>query len=139
LYILGYRNENDRRYYVTVKVQPLGFIPFRRDFLVDTGASRTQISWNDASSAGIMIRKLPQDKAPFDGIGGTVNGYILEQNILIFKGNLGAYQMSINYLSVSDFLTTDGRPCPAMPSMLGIDLLSRFDILFEGNYVILRM
>lgn len=140
MYILGYKDVNDRKYYAPVIVQAFGFIPFKINLLVDTGASRTQMSWNDAQYAGgFIIRLLPADNSSYTGIGGSVRGYILEQTTLTFKSSAGKYDITIGNLSVSDYETTDGRPCPFTASMLGMDLLSRFDLLFEDTYVMLRM
>jgi hypothetical protein len=72
LYILAYQNVNDARYYVPVIVQTRHRSPFKLNFLIDTGASRTQISWSDATTVDIVIRALPPDDSPFTGMGGTV-------------------------------------------------------------------
>jgi hypothetical protein len=42
-------------------------------------------------------------------------------------------------LSVSDYETTDGRICPKGPSLLGIDIIDRFHLLFEDTKVVMRM
>jgi hypothetical protein len=139
LHILAYQNVNDARYYVPVIVQSRHWSPFKLNFLIDTGASRTQISWSDATTVDIVIRALPPDDSPFTGMGGTVPTYILKDSNLVYTSNMGRYDISMSHLSVSDHETTDGRPCPILPSVLGIDILSRFDILIEGAYAFLRL
>jgi hypothetical protein len=106
------------------------------DFLIDTGASKTQISWNDAILR-INIKSLQSDNYIYTGIGGSVKGYILSQTTLFFKSNLGRYNIPIDNLSVMDYENIDGKPCPISASMLGIDILSKFDILFRDKYAFL--
>jgi hypothetical protein len=141
LYLTGYKDVSDSKYYILAYVQsPLLQRPFSINFLIDTGASRTQLSWNDAHKFGrIIIRNLPPDNSNYRGIGGTVNAYVLPQTTLTFKSSVGIYNIAIGNLSVSDFETIDHRPCPFTSSMLGIDILCRFDILFKDTYVMLRI
>lgn len=106
---------------------------FRLNFLVDTGASRTQISWNDANSKNIVIRLLPLGSI-FTGLGSRVRGYNLPGCQLIFKSNIGTSRLSIDNLSISDYETIDGKPCPISPSLLGMDILDGFDFLSEPKY-----
>jgi hypothetical protein len=135
LYITSYRNIVDGKYYTPVFVCSENLI-FPVDFLIDTGASKTQISWNDAILR-ININSLPSENQFFDGIGGSVKEYLLRQTTLVFKSNLGRYNLPIDNLSVMDYQTIDNRPCPISASMLGIDILTRFDILFRDNYAFL--
>jgi hypothetical protein len=138
LFIRGYRNVNDTRYYVPVIIKSEDFPRIKLDFLMDTGATRTQIGWKDAFLVGIKIRELPKEESPYISMGGAVDAYILEQCTLIFSTNLGKFDIPIDKLSVSDYMTTDSRPCPILPSVIGIDILTTFDILFEGAYAYLR-
>jgi hypothetical protein len=140
LIVTGYRDDNDTRFYVLTTVYS-GY--FKRyyvwNFLIDTGAARTQLSWNDADYYGIQIRYLPIDNRTFVGLGGKVQGYLLPQSELIFKSSTGVYKLVIGDLSVSDFMTTDGVQAPRNPSVLGIDILDKFDIYFtiRSNSVML--
>ena len=71
---MGYRDKNDARYYVPLIIYPAYCdFPARFNFLIDTGASRTQLSWKDADYFGIVIRSLPSDVNTI-GLGGTVRG-----------------------------------------------------------------
>ena len=36
-------------------------------------------------------------------------------------------------LGLSNYLTIDGRLCPAVPSVLGIDILNKFDISYSED------
>jgi Aspartyl protease len=128
---MGYKDKNDTRYYVPLIIYSAYYnFSARFNFLLDTGASRTQLSWNDADYFGVVIRQLPPD-ANITGLGGTVRGYLLQQCTLIFKSNIGRYDLSLANLSVSDYETIDGRTCPVLPSVLGIDILDKFDLMFE--------
>lgn len=137
--IFGYRDSNDNKYYVPAIVRSTQLAnAFWINFLLDTGASKTQLSWNDANYYGVIIRSLPPDNSIYSGLGGSVKGYSLYGTTLTFKSNNGRYMRSIDSLSVSDYKTTDGRQCPRVSSVLGIDIVSLFDIYFRGKYVILR-
>lgn len=140
MYITGYRDINDSRYYVFLIVHTFHLEKyFYINFLIDTGAVRTQISWNDADFNGIIIRALPKDNAVFTGIAaGRIQGYNLPLSTLYFYTNFGFQNMPAGNLSVGDFKTLEGIDCPPTRSMLGIDILKRFDILFEENEVFLR-
>ena len=67
-----------------------------------------------------------------------MRGYILKESVLAFRSNTGRHDISMSNLSVSDYETTDGIACPILPSVLGIDILRGFDILFRGIYALLR-
>ena len=73
----------------------------------------------DADYFGVLIRNLPPDTT-FISMGGGVRGYLLQQCTLIFKSNIGRYDLSLGNLGVSDFETIDGRQCPVLPSVLGL-------------------
>jgi hypothetical protein len=129
---MGYKDTNDSRYYVPVTVYSESYNKNARvNFVIDTGATRTQLSWIDVSILGVIIRNLPRDKATFIGMGQEVRGYLLRQCILIFNSNIGKYDLPVGDLSVSDYQTMDGKQCSALPSVLGIDVLDQFDLLFE--------
>jgi hypothetical protein len=137
LLITCYKNNNDRRYYVPVIVstahRPL-LSRFRMNFLVDTGSPMTHVSWNDAASNNIDTLSLPRDNRIFDSVAGQIRGYLLPQSTLIFKSNAGAYSMPVGELSISDYQTTNRNLYPIIPSVIGIDIISQFDLLFEdGN------
>jgi len=53
--------------------------------------------------------------------------------------DLGTYEIFIENLSVSDYETTDSRRCPKGPSLLGIDIIDRFHLLFNDTKVVMRM
>lgn len=142
--IRGFRDLNDTRFYVPIIVYSAYFkIHARFNFLIDTGAERTLMSCNDANHYGVLIRTLPRDDDKiFVGVGGgTVNGYLLPQSTLIFKSSTGKFDLPVGDLSVADYLTVDGRSYPASSSILAIDILDKFDLLFEGdsNTVFLRL
>jgi hypothetical protein len=145
LYIVGYKDIIDNKYYVpltlesTLRIAPNQPLKINLNFLIDTGASATQLSWNDANFAGIIIRTLQQDNSVYSGIGGSsYQGYLLPGCKLFFKTNKGRLIMPLNTLSVMDFQTISGEFCPASSSILGIDILNRFDLLFEDDYLFLR-
>ena len=60
------------------------------EFLMDTGASRTMLSDEDAISLGISYSKLVKLKQGLVGIGGPVTTYQLSNVELIFRKETGA-------------------------------------------------
>lgn len=138
MFILGTRNNNDGKYYTPLILKSEAIhisAPF--NFLVDTGAVTTQLSWNDAERFGINIRSLPKDEI-FGSLGGFVQAYLLQKCTLTFLSDSGSFDYPLGNLAVSDKKTIDGIYCPRVSSVLGIDILHKFDILFESNIVFLR-
>jgi hypothetical protein len=43
------------------------------------------------------------------------------------------HNLVIGDLGLSNYLTVDGRLCPAVPSVLGIDILNKFDITYSDD------
>jgi hypothetical protein len=131
LLITCYKNNNDGRYYVPVIVstahRPL-LSRFRMNFLVDTGSPMTHMSSNDATSNNVDISSLPRDNRIFNGVVGQIRGYLLPQSTLIFKSNTGIYSMPVGELSIYDYKNINND---SVPSVIGIDIISQFDLLFE--------
>ncbi len=63
-------------------------------------------------------------------------GYVLRD---IHNSSTGVYKLVIGDLSVSDYMTINGVQAPRNPSVLGIDILDKFDIYFtiRSNSVML--
>jgi hypothetical protein len=115
---------------------------FEVSLLVDTGASKTQLNWYDAFTTELYNKLDPQNSILHDGeytgLGGNVSGYKIPRANIIFNSNIGKYPMPLDYLRISSSQTTDGKKLTPMPSLLGIDILQYFDILFEYKYAYLR-
>lgn len=130
------KDQNDNRYYVPIIVYSASLDKRASlDFLIDTGAPRTVMSWNDAEHYGVHIQSLPKDDyKKFEGIGGIeIWGYLLPQSALIFRSDSGNLKLSVSDLSVADNLTTTGEYYPPSSSVLGLDILEKFDLLFDDS------
>lgn len=140
MFIKCFRNVNDNKYYVPITVYSYYLERYLKiNFLVDTGATLTQISWPDAIIHGIVIRNLPStNNYIVEGIGGSVRTYPLPNNLLMFRASNGRFDIPIDNLKVMDFQTIDGKDCPYAPSLLGIDVLHMFDFLPEKKSALLR-
>jgi hypothetical protein len=101
------------------------------NFLVDTGASRTLLSWNEVPYATLKTN-LPEDRT-YTGMGGSFKAFLLPECSLSFYADSGIYNLVVGDLSLSNYLTVDGRLCPAASSTLGIDILNKFDISFSND------
>ena len=111
---------------------------FILNFLIDTGASFTTISWNDDQDNKMNIKNLKMDNIPFNGIGGgQVNRYVLSNSCLIFASDQGGYYHSIPNLYVGSSHTTNGIKCPEFPSLLSIDIINQFELSLKVNHAYL--
>ena len=136
--ILGIRGD-DKRFYISGKVTSTSLqTPIKILFLVDTGATKTQLSWNDTLKNGINISNLPTDGI-YTGLGGNVKGYSLSNTKIVFNGlRYENVNFNINNLSISDSVTIEGKPIPRGPSVVGIDFLKFFTIFFDNEIVYLK-
>jgi hypothetical protein len=70
-----------------------------------------------------------------------MGAYTLRQTTLILTTNVEDYKIPIGNLAISDSETIDeGKgsiSCPEVPSVLGIDLLCKFDFIFKDRFVYL--
>lgn len=123
---------NDKRYYVPAFVisKQLELV-FKINFLVDTGASTTLLSWNEVPYATLQTN-LREDRM-YTAMGGSFKAFILPECSLFFYADMGIYNLEVGDLSLSNYHTVDGRLCPAVPSVLGIDILNKFDISFSDD------
>jgi hypothetical protein len=132
LHIECFQDFNDKRYYVpTFVISKHLELVFKINFLVDTGASTTLLSWNEVPYATLQTN-LREDKI-YTAMGGSFKAFVLPECSLFFYTNTGIYNLEIGDLGLSNYLTIDGRLCPAVPSVLGIDILNKFTISFSNN------
>jgi hypothetical protein len=66
-------------------------------------------------------------------MGGSVKAFILSECSLFLYTDIGIYNIPVGELDLSNYLTVDGRLCPAVASVLGIDFLNKFDISFSDD------
>ena len=101
------------------------------NFSVDTGSSITLLSWNEVPYVTLKTN-LREDRI-YTAMGGSFKAFILPECSLFFYANTGIHNLAVGDLGLSNYLTVDGRLCPAVASVLGIDILSKFDISFSDN------
>lgn len=130
MYIECYQGFNDKRYYVPAFVLSNRLkLVLKINFLVDTGASTTILSWNEVPYSTLQTN-LREDRM-YTTMGGSFKTFILPECSLFFYSNTGIHNLVVGDLALSNYLTVDGRLCPAVPSVLGIDILNKFDISFS--------
>jgi predicted metal-dependent peptidase len=138
LFCIANRDNSDGRYYYTTDISSPHLpsnIPI--SFVIDTGASITLISWNDAMDNGIDIRSLPTDDATIIGIGGEVRKYYLNNSTIYFKTSEKTIQCNIPNLVVMNYETTKGIECPRNPSIIGMNVLSGCDVLIKDEIALI--
>ena len=104
---------------------------FKINFVVDTGSSTTLLSWNEVPYATLKTN-LCEDRI-YTTMGGSFKALILPECSLFFYANTGIYNLAVGDLGVSNYLTVDGRLCPPVASVLGIDILNKFSISFSND------
>lgn len=132
MYVECYKCHNDERYYVpafVISKQPESV--FKINFLVDTGASTTLLSWNDVPY--VTLKTKLREGRTFTGMGGSVKAFILSECSILLHADIGKYDLAVGELDLSNYLTVDGRLCPPVASVLGIDILNKFDISFSDD------
>jgi hypothetical protein len=135
------KDVNDGKFYVLAKLDFLyrnnrrGFII---NFLLDTGATTSMISWNDSNDMYIDVKNLIQNKNGFIGIvGGSINNFNLTTYQLKFASDIGWYYHPITNIPIGDSHTTDGIKCPKISSIIGMDIISQFKFSTDGNFAYL--
>ena len=109
-----------------------GMKPVPVMFLVDTGCTRTILSHPAAESAGISLKGLKC--ADIGGIGGNTKVYELSGDIMVGLldeekgGSKKVHMEPLRYLYIF------GKENERNPSLLGWDLLSRFDASFNMQH-----
>ena len=104
---------------------------------MDTGSPTTLLSWNEVPYATLKTN-LREDRV-FTGMGGSFKAFILPECSLFFYASTGIHaytgihNLAVGDLGLSNYLTVDGRLCPAVASVLGIDVLNKFDISFSDD------
>ena len=132
MYIECYQGFNDKRYYVPAFVlsKQLESV-FKINFIVDTGSPTTLLSWNEVPYSTLRTN-LREDRI-YTGMGGSFKAFILPECSLFFYANTGIYDLVVGNLGLSNYLTVDGRLCPPVASVLGIDILNKFSISFSDD------
>lgn len=130
----------DNRPYIPAKIESQYLEkPVEIFFLIDTGAFKTQISSYDAYRNNLYSNtNLIQDPITYSGIGGgSINAYILPKCKLKFESTNKFLVFNIGGISILYPKNQQGIPS-TIKSMIGMDILKSFDILFEQYQVILR-
>lgn len=132
MHIECYKCLNDERYYVpTFVISKQLELVFKINFVVDTGSSTTLLSWNEVPYATLKTN-LSEDRI-YTTMGGSFKALILPECSLFFYANTAIYNLAVGDLGVSNYLTVDGRLCSPVASVLGIDVLNKFDISFSKD------
>ena len=142
--LFGYKDSSSGFYFIQGNLisqyhsQTLKTIPF----LIDTGSQITSISLKDALSIGIDFSRLsPGDEAKM--INMTLPTKVLPNSALSFMlpDNQSLIVEMFNQITVHNpTINTieDARRVSWIPSILGLDFLSRYKLVLQGAYMILE-
>jgi hypothetical protein len=101
-------------------------------FLVDTGCTRTILSYTVAESAGINLKGL--ECVDIGGIGGNTKVYELSGDIQIGLLDEEAGKLKKVHVEPLNCIYVFGKEDDRNPSLLGWDVLSRFDSSFNRQH-----
>lgn len=110
-------------------------------FIVDTGASITSLGMFDAVRNNIDVLKLKKSDNGAVGIGGHIETFDLTKCSILFLNSDNKYHKEkLDIISVFYEPNVYNREYKPLPSLLGIDILTNFTILFsqDKNYIILE-
>jgi hypothetical protein len=142
LFIKCEKGYYDDRYYVTTSIEILGIRPFEVKFLIDTGAEVTALNSSDIHVMRLFKDILSQifitKGGPIGGISGPpIESHKLSLGIISFNSSVGKHSEHILDITITP-LNFKYKKLGIQYGILGIDVLQRFDILFEGRYAYLR-
>jgi predicted aspartyl protease len=142
LIIRGYFGKKYTEAYIPAIVvcDGLNFVELMR-FLVDTGASRTSISEGDAIRYGIQHSHLEKSGTAL-GIGGTATVYNMKNVLLAFRkeGEVGLHRVRLQRVGVLKHSAKKKQlrnRLRVLPSLLGRDVLDRFELIRRKDTLIL--
>ncbi len=138
--IEGFKDKNDNRYYIPTKIQSSTTnLVCSINFLIDTGASTTSISWNDAMENSILYKYLNEHPRRGGGLGyGKIIKYILPNISIFFPTTKGKYwYYDAQNILIMDHETTKKNQCLPHPSLLGIDIINQFELRIKDNKALL--
>lgn len=104
------------------------------EFLIDTGASATNILDNDAIRLRIDYSRLHEAETGAIGIGGEVATYILPGVKLAFKEEKGSYELPLDRIFVLKHEVEDPEVrerIKNIPSLLGRDVINRAKLFLD--------
>lgn len=105
------------------------------EFVIDTGATKTVILDKDAITLGIDYKKLRRYQRDFVGIGGSIETYVIEDAVLLFKSEKGEVEIKIPIFVLRHPLKKMSKDEEArvlrLPSLLGRDVINRFRLIFD--------
>ena len=116
------------------------------DFVIDTGATYSALSEHDALLLGIDVLTLPKEKGIGIGFGGVFTPRLLNKEVgLTFYDTQGdRYRLKksdLHVITAPEDADEDTRRqvVARTPSVLGYDILSRFELYMNKRMVELRI
>jgi len=138
--IRGFKDSYDKKYYVPIKIYSSVVEKFYSiNFLIDTGASTTSISFTDANGNAILYKYLEEHNVTTGGIGsGRVKRYVLSNIGIFFLTTENKYwYYNTQDIMIMDHETTEGKRLSSTPSLLGVDILNNFKLVIENDQAFL--
>jgi len=112
-------------------------------FYVDTGASRTTIADRDAARLGLDYEQLEESQIPVVGIGcKKVKNYLLRDVMVVFRIARDSFHIEalpmVTVLRNEPQNEEEQKLVDQLPSLLGVDVLEKYNVGFSNKRVILE-
>jgi len=112
-------------------------------FLLDTGASRTTLLDRDSRLLNIPSGVLVPSSLPIVGIGGSVRSFLVQQVEITLGSDEGDFTLNQDLWVVQHDLgqlpPDEAGRILRLPSVLGRDLINRFEFIFDYRAGIVQL
>lgn len=113
-------------------------INYEISFLIDTGAFATLLLDKDIGNMMVEIGKLKKSKREVSGVGGSIDTYVIEDAEIIFKTDEGTQYIEsipifVGIHDLSKYGETTKKKILMMPSLLGRDIINKFDLFCSSE------
>lgn len=126
----GYYRESKPLIKLYLVISPSKTSEHSHEFLIDTGATKTTLSYPSARKLGIDLNSLEKDIV--GGIGGSCEVYVFGEIGLVFLDYLDDEYTEF-HIEPLESINIFNKKTQEAPNILGMDVLSRFNISLNSG------